>query len=120
MRSRVAPSVGDGQESCRLADMADKQISEEEARRYARTTVLWTGTLLCQELRFECVIVNISAGGALLRVEGASSCTSPVKIDNPRLGELSGQIVWRKENELGIAFSDEPETVAAAIGKALG
>ena len=101
-------------------DMANEQQIDAEFRRYARTTVLWTGTLVCGELQFECVVVNISAGGALLRVEGASSCTSPVRIENPRLGSLNGKIIWRKANELGIAFDDEPEVVAEAIGKALG
>ena len=100
--------------------MANEQQIEHESRRYARTTVLWAGTLLCKEMQFECVIVNISAGGALLRVEGASACTSPVTVVNPRIGQLTGKIIWRKENELGISFDDTPEAVAAAIGHALG
>lgn len=94
-----------------------KKRGGEEQRRFERATVLWAGSLVSGDLVFECVIVNVSVGGAMVRTDGASQCRSPVVLRSTHFGELAGEISWRKGNELGIRFLDDAGTVAGRLGK---
>ncbi len=102
-----------------MPEKADEKKIEYNRRRIDRTTVLWTGSLLCDDRVIDCVIENVSASGAMVRVEDPFVYESSIILRNARLGDLSGEVAWRKENEVGIRFSDEPETVARIIGEAL-
>jgi hypothetical protein len=88
-------------------------------RRYERTTVLWSGHLVNKEQSVACVIVNISAGGAMVRSEDPAYFMTTVVLRNPRIGDLSAEVLWRKDDELGLKFVDDPETIAEIIGRAL-
>ncbi len=90
-----------------------------EHRRFERTTVLWAGHLVYQEQSVSCVIVNISAGGAMVRSEDPAFFMNTVVLRNPRIGDLAADVVWRQNDELGLKFADDPETVAEIIGRAL-
>ena len=96
---------------------ATKQESDQ--RRFERTTVLWSGNLVFQEQIVACVIVNISAGGAMVRTEDAAFCLTSVVLRNERIGDLAAEVVWRQNDELGLKFIDGLETVAEIIGQAL-
>ena len=87
-------------------------------RRFERATVLWSGSLVFREQIVPCVIVNISAGGALVRTEEAAACVNLVIVRNPRFGDLKARVTWRKSNELGLKFVDDDGVVSAVIGKA--
>ena len=96
---------------------AEKQTSEH--RRFERTTVLWSGHLVYREQSVACVIVNISAGGAMVRSEDPAFFMNSVVLRNPRIGDLAAEVVWRQNDELGLRFADDPEMVAEIIGRAL-
>ena len=95
----------------------EKQPSE--LRRFERTTVLWSGELVYREQVVTCVIVNISAGGAMVRAEDPAFLMTLVVLRNSRIGELAAEVMWRQDGELGLRFADDPETVAEIIGRAL-
>jgi hypothetical protein len=98
----------------------DAQKEESSpTRRFERTTVLWSGHLVHQEQMVACVIVNISAGGAMVRSEDPAFFMTPVVLRNPRIGDLSAEVVWRQNEELGLKFVDDPDTIAEIIGRAL-
>ena len=90
-----------------------------EHRRFERTTVLWSGDLVYREQIVGCIIVNISAGGAMVRLEDPAFVMTPVVLRNPRIGDLTAEVLWRRDDELGLKFLDDPETVAEIIGRAL-
>ncbi len=96
---------------------AEKRHSE--LRRCERTTVWWSGALVYREQIVACVIVNISAGGAMVRVEDPAFLMTSVMLRNSRIGELAAEILWRQDGEMGLRFADDPETVAEIIGRAL-
>ncbi len=96
---------------------AGKQPSEH--RRFERTKVLWSGELVYREQIVACVIVNISAGGAMVRSEDPAFFMTSVVLRNSRIGDLAAKVVWRQDDELGLRFADDPETVAEIIGRAL-
>ena len=96
---------------------AEKQPSEP--RRFERTTVLWSGELVYREQIVACVIVNISAGGAMVRAEDPAFLMTSVVLRNSRIGDRAAEVLWRQDGELGLRFADDPETVAEIIGRAL-
>ena len=101
--------------------MADKpdENGGKNRRKFERKTVLWSGSLVCAGQIVECVIVNVSHGGAMVRVENPAACKESVVLRSPRFGELSGEITWRQDKELGIEFEDSEQVVAKKMEKAL-
>ncbi len=90
-----------------------------EIRRFDRTTVLWSGELVNREQIVACVIVNISAGGAMVRAEDSAFIMTSVVLRNSHIGELAAEVLWRQDDELGLKFAEDPEMVAEIIGRAL-
>ncbi len=97
----------------------EAQKSMPERRRLERATVLWSGHLVHGDQAVACLIVNISAGGAMVRTDDAATCPASVTLRNPRIGDLAAEVMWRKNNEMGLKFLVDDQTVAALIGKAL-
>ncbi len=95
------------------------QERPSEYRRYERTTVLWSGNLVFRDQSVGCIIVNISAGGAMVRADDPAFVMTPVVLRNSRIGDLTAEVMWRRDDELGLKFVDDPETVAEIIGRAL-
>jgi hypothetical protein len=101
--------------------MADQPEDKDgkNRRKFERVTVLWSGTLNCGARTLDCLIVNVSAGGAMVRVETPDLCKKSVVLRSPRFGELAGEVTWRQGKELGIEFKETPEAVSKLLGKAL-
>jgi len=102
--------------------MADKPDEKDETdnRKFERTAVLWSGSLVCEGQEIDCQIVNVSPAGAMVRVENPEICKNkPVVLRCPRFGELSGEVTWRQDNEVGVEFSDSEQVVSQKLDKAL-
>ncbi len=97
----------------------EAQKSMPERRRFERATVLWSGHLVHGDQAIACLIVNISASGAMVRTDDAGICPASVTLRNPRIGDLAAEVRWRRNNEMGLKFLDDDQTVAVRIGKAL-
>lgn len=94
--------------------------SGSDRRRFERTAVLWSGHLVCGGQEIDCVIVNVSPVGALVRVEDPGACKdNTVVLHSPRFGELSGEVTRRCDNELGVEFSDSEQVISEKIDQAL-
>lgn len=102
-----------------MADEPDEN-GETDNRKFERITVLWSGSLVCEGQEIDCQIVNVSPAGAMVRVENPEMCKNKsVILRSPRFGELSGEVTWHQNNELGIEFSDSEQVVAQKMDKAL-
>ena len=88
-------------------------------RRHRRIPVIWPGKLSQGEAGVDCAILNISAGGAKLRMTEEQERHGLVALRSPRFGTLHGRIVWRAEAYLGVAFLNAPMQVAETFGPAL-
>ncbi len=97
----------------------DAPEHSREYRRFERTTVLWSGQLVYQEQSVACVIVNISSGGAMVRSEDSAMFVTSLVLRSSRIGDLAAKVAWRQDDEIGLKFSDDPEIVAEALGRAL-
>ena len=97
----------------------EAQKTVPERRRFERAKVLWSGQLIYGDETAACLIVNISAGGAMVRSEAAAICPASVTLRNARIGDLAAEITWRKNDEMGLKFLEDDQTVAIRIAKAL-
>ena len=88
-------------------------------RRHRRFSVLWTCRLGTGGERGDGAILNLSAGGAKLRVADPAACPAQLTIESKRLGRLDGRVVWRKDNLLGLAFLGAPKDIGATLDAAL-
>lgn len=90
-----------------------------EHRAHARKDVLVPGRLLCGGEWRDCAIINVSAGGARLRVSGAYCQGAALCLEIAACGRFEGVAAWSRADELGISFSGDPaENALALIGLA--
>jgi len=102
-----------------MAEKPDDKAGKSR-RKFERATVLWSGSLVCGDEIIDCLIVNVSPAGAMVRVENPDLCKENTAVLRcPRFGELSGEITRRQEKELGIDFLDSEQVVANKMEKAL-
>jgi PilZ domain len=94
--------------------------SDADKRRFHRMPVLFSGTVHQDSASFDCVIKDISAGGAQIITERPMSRERDFILDIDRAGLFTSRMVWRDENRIGMMFLHEPESVAQRIGSAWG
>ena len=97
-------------------------ISEEEAaalRRTVRKRVLWAAKLAHGAKRYDCVVVDLSLGGARIYLAQPLGKGERVTLTLDRLGALRAEIVWQEGHSIGLCFVDEPQKIAKMIGACL-
>jgi hypothetical protein len=104
-------SVANGHDA--LEAMWDKQ------RRHKRKPVLWSARVETETGTAECIILDLSLGGAKLRVPALAQAQQPVTLVIDRFGAINAEVAWCRSGEMGLRFTDPPEQVAHIIGPAL-
>jgi PilZ domain-containing protein len=97
-------------------------ISEEEAaalRRTVRKRVLWAAKLARGAKRFDCVVVDLSLGGARIHLAQPVIKGEMVTLMLDRLGPIRAEVVWQEEQSIGLHFVDDAKTIADLIGNRL-
>ena len=98
----------------------DEDGSGADKRRFRRMPVLFSGTVHQDSASFDCVIKDISAGGAQLITERPLARDRDFILDIDRAGLFTSRLVWREENRIGMMFLHEPQSIARRIGTAWG
>jgi hypothetical protein len=98
-----------------MSERALKTETEADRRKHDRYTVLWSATIISGDQQYNCVIVNISARGAMIRLSKTISCYPTITLACPRFGSLGAEVAWRRDKELGIRFIAEPAQVAELL-----
>ncbi len=97
--------------------------NSDQAQQLEAAAVLWSGHLLYDDQVVPCLIVSISAAGAVVEAENAAVWASSVILRHPRIGDLEAVVVSRKSDELNLRFrqktKEDQERVSALIEKAL-
>lgn len=84
----------------------------QERRKHLRGLVFCSGKIYSGYRVADCQIVNISAGGAKVRVDQAMEHDTPITLAIDQVGELQGEVVWQAGNDLSIRFLDTSSDVA--------
>ena len=79
-----------------------------ERRQHVRHSVLWKAELFSGIRRSDCEILNISEGGARVRLAKEFPLSDLVTIRSIHFGERKGKVVWQDGDRLGMQFI-EPE-----------
>ena len=95
------------------------QFSESELaalRRNVRKRVLWGAQLQISAARFDCIVVDLSLGGARLHFAERIEMGQEVALILDRIGSLRAEVVWQEERSIGVRFTDDPQRIAQLIG----
>ena len=99
-----------------MTETAVPTTSWKDRRLYARNHVILDGRLSGggSEAR-DCVLLDLSASGAMLRLSDPTPSPAEVSLSGERFGELTGRIVWQMHNVAGLRFSERPQQVARSF-----
>jgi hypothetical protein len=86
-----------------------------DRRRHARVGVMLMATLRSTNGLFDCMVLDISRGGAKVMLSEAHDITPAVTLILGGFGAFRAQLVWHRGEILGIRFDDPPEKIAAAL-----
>ena len=81
-----------------------------ERRKQPRKATLWHGELRTPAGIFSCRVLNLSARGARLEVDGAVAPGQSVTLIMEPLGEFSGAVAWQRDGKAGIRINEHRTT----------
>jgi hypothetical protein len=91
--------------------------SPADRRRHQRVGVMMMATLHMSRGFFECMVLDISHGGAKLAMGRRLTFATGAKVTLivSHIGEFRAEPVWQRDDFIGLRFIDPPEAVAAAL-----
>jgi len=87
----------------------------KDQRRFRRRATLFSGTIIDAKRAVDVVVLDVSVNGAKLRVPEAFTCNRYVVLRIERLGQFAARVVWKRDNRLGLQFTEPPEKVAKRL-----
>ena len=101
-------------------EQATGGASPADRRQSRRKAVLWGARI---ETRAgpttECIILDLSLGGAKLRGPAQVTAKQIVTLVIDRFGALRAEVIWARSGHLGLRFVDAPDQIAHIIGATL-
>ena len=94
-------------------------IPDIERRRHRRTSVLLRGRFRSGHQIIECLITDLSAGGARIRPAEPIDDAEVGALETLRLGLIPGEIVWKASDSFGLRFLDRPNRIGDLIRQAM-
>ncbi|MGE0733784.1 MAG: PilZ domain-containing protein [Alphaproteobacteria bacterium] len=109
-----------------LTDPAPSETIPEQ-RRAQRRRVLWSGTIEFDGTVWPCLLLDLSATGAKLRIEQTETemeilvppVHSIVAVSTKHFEAMRAKVVWRRRDHAGICFEETPARVAAVLARVL-
>jgi hypothetical protein len=98
------------------------ELSESEVialRRSVRKRVLWAAKLDVGGDRYDCIVVDLSLGGARLSVTAPVLKGEIVTLRLDRFGALSCEVVRQEERSIGVRFVEDADRIAEIFGARL-
>jgi predicted LPLAT superfamily acyltransferase len=84
-------------------------------RAHERRRVSWDATLHQDGRMMNCKVVDLSDGGAKIRIDQRLASNSWVALVVERLGIFPGEVRWQDERFAGICFMQDPAIVEARL-----
>jgi len=88
-----------------------------QRREHARKSVVFASEMLFDETEVPCSIINISVGGAKLKITEEQKNKYPriAVLDISPFGRFKVTIVWHSDEHLGVKFFDAPDKMAEIL-----
>jgi hypothetical protein len=106
-----------------MADEFDDEdgvtLSDEELaslRRTVRKLVLWAAKIEAGGRNHDCVVVDLSLGGARLHMASPIAKGESVLLTVQRFGAFRAEVAWEKERSIGIRFMEDQKRILDLIG----
>jgi hypothetical protein len=109
----LASKVAEGERTPSAAKLVERW---KERRRFRRQSVMLLSTVETGRGTLQCVTVDLSLGGARIRIDGKLEPLEQVTLVLVKFGRFTGHVVWRNPTEAGLQFDDTPEDVALRFG----
>lgn len=102
-----------------LTTKSDGDAIPNDKQKYKRCAVFLRATINIASETFDCEVLNISAGGALIRVSGNPKLEGKFVINIEEFPPLEAEVVRTHQNNHGIAFRENPERVGEIVAEML-
>ncbi len=86
-----------------------------DRQKHPRHSTLCPGKLIAEGQEVDCKVLDISVGGAKIRVAHPMERNAPVCVKILGVGEFSGRVAWCNGTTLGVEFQDELTEFARII-----
>lgn len=97
-----------------------KHLTDVERRQSKRLPVVWSGRLSAEDNEAaDCILLNVSAHGALLRLTEPLEQQDSITLNIQRFGDIIGEVVWRHKERVGFRFRMPARAVAHMFKGAL-
>ncbi len=83
----------------------------DERRRVKRIEVELAATLSTEAASVACTVLNLTSLGAKIRLAGPFEIERDITLAIDGLGESRGVIVWRLNDQMGIAFEQRSQEI---------
>ncbi len=95
-------------------------VADPDRRRHIRRSTILRGTLHIDARDIDCVILDLSVGGAkiMIREPVYSGARTTLRID--RVGAFSADVVWTSDEFCGLLFTGDNFTISEKIGRRFG
>ncbi|MDE2229670.1 MAG: PilZ domain-containing protein [Alphaproteobacteria bacterium] len=104
----------------RVRQEAEREAREmEERRAYERKNVFWAARLVLPEGAINCVVYDLSMGGARVRLVAQLQKQQRVRLDIEKLSPLNAEVIWLGIGMVGIRFTDDPTFIGRTLGPLL-
>lgn len=88
-----------------------------ERRQALRKHVLWSAQVEVEERLISCAVLDVSLGGARVRLDDGALPQGPLAIAVSRFGTFQAEVVWTQERVAGLRFLEPVDRVADTIGR---
>lgn len=102
-----------------MQNTSDDMYDSRERRRYKRTHVLFPGQLISGDRIVDGVVLDVSANGAGMQLPKPVKFRSAITLRLARSIDFPVELIWDKENFLGLRFREAPARVAAILAGVL-
>ncbi len=84
----------------------------DNLREHERKGVLFSTQIQFGEKIIACDVTDVSAGGVRAQTSWALPRGETIILKMDQLGDFSARVVWVRDGEIGLKFTDDPERVA--------
>jgi hypothetical protein len=86
-----------------------------ERQKNPRHSTLCPGKLVSGDEEVDCEVLNVSVGGAKIRISQPIETNAHVRVRILRVGEFAGRVAWRNGTTMGVEFQDELTELARIV-----